>query len=347
MNKIVKLLLVVPVVASAFPFTTKRWTIGGKKDLVDTVATDNGNIFFTRDKRMHWFRPVLTEDGDTFYMERDFPRTINRVSARKKSLLVNMSPPDAGCVSETMVFSKGVSYNVLWQDNTLFEEVVAENGYVVRANFFGNISYGNYEGIHTYNTRRHNNLTYTAYCVHDGRLWCATEHRGRNNTRITRVDAYDLHVKLDDGRDHMASVPDMTVVFDSRGCAHPCHLSVSVEKDYPKKVLYIVVGHMMGGVNIAQLYYPMEKPAMRAMCGNLPCGHSVRSLAVDMPHVYFLDAEGIHAWKAYSRMETHQFIGTHTLPKKHFSETTQIVAVKKQVFWNGEEVPFSVDVVEP
>lgn len=339
-------------VASGFPFVVRRWDVGGSRDVVDTVTTDNGNIFFSRNNKMQWFRPMprQTQDGDedelSVHTGREFPRTIYRVAVRKKALLVGMSPSSPDFVSETMVFAKGLCYNVLWRDNSCYESVVEENGYVVRANFFGNITYGNHEEMRTYSTRKLTNLTYTAYCVYDGRLWCATEYWSRNKTRVTRVDAFDLRVRIGD-RDHLSSVPDVTVVFDSKGCAHPCHLSVSVEKDYPKKVLYIVAGYMMGGVNIAQLYYPMEKPSMRAMCGNLPSKHAVKSLAADMPHVFFLDEEGIHAWKAYARMETHQFLGTLQLPRKHFTETTQIAAVRKRVFWNGEEAPFSADVVEP
>jgi hypothetical protein len=328
----------------AFHFVVRRWDFGGSHDTIDTLAVDNGNLFLSRNNKMQWLRPRL--DKPIVHQTRDFPRTINRLSIKKKSILVNLMPDNTGCVSETLVFSNDKCCRVAWKDNTMYEALVEKNGYVLRSNFFGNITYGNHDNLFTYNTRVYTNTTYTAMVVYDNHLWCATEFKTtHNNTRMTRIDAFDLFVRLD-GHDYISSVPDMSFLVENKGCLHPCQLSVSVEKHHPKNIIYLIVGYMVGGVNVAQAFLPTEKKFSYTMCSNLPNENHVRSISWDRPYLFFLDEEGISAYKIFPRMDIHQYMGKHKLPKKYFTETTQIVSLKKQVFWNGEQSLYSAEVVE-
>lgn len=328
---------------NAFNFITRRWEFGNYRDNIDTLTTDNGNLFLTRNNKMQWLRPLI--DKPINYMSRDFSRTINRLSVKKKALLVNLSPETHDSVSETMVFFNGKCFRSCWQDNTMYETVIEENGFVLRSNYFGNITYGNHEALFTYNTRTYTNITYTAMVVHDKYLWCAAEYKTKNNTRMTRVDAFYLHTQLD-GRDHIASVPDMTFLLENKGCTYPCQLCVSIENFSPKKLVYLIVGYMIGGVNVAQSYYPTEKRFTQTMCSNLPNEHVVKSISFDAPYLFFLDENGISSYKLYPRMDIHQYNGRYPLGKKYYSDTTQIASIKRQVFWNGDQHLYSAEVVE-
>lgn len=233
----------------------------------------------------------------------------------------------------------------MWKDNTMYETIVEENGYILRSNFFGNITYGNHQNIYTYNTRTYTNLTYTAMVVYDRYLWCATECRNKNDKRLTRIDAFDLFVKLN-GTDHISSVPEMSFLVDNKDCRHPCRLCVSIEKSAPQNIVYLIIGYMIGGVNVAQGAHPTEKKSTYTMCSNLFNEFAIRSVSWDCPYLFFLDEKSIQSYKIFPRMDIHMFLGKYTLPKKYFSETTQIVSIKKQVFWNGEEILRSAEVVE-
>lgn len=325
----------------SFQFTTTKWIFGKDRNVVETLAADNGNIFLSRNNKLQWFRPLQNDDDPSPHMTREFQRPINRVAVGRKALLINMTPKKHQHVSETMVFAKDKCYNVLWADNTMFETVVEENGYIMRANYFGNITYGDDKNMHTYKT----NTTYSAMYVHDKYLWCATDFKTVNNKRMTKIEAFDMHVKRD-GVDYLAGSPEMTFVVENKGCAHPCRLSVSVVNDFPKQIVYITVGYMMGGVNVAQTYYPPEKPITQTMCAHLPSKHVVRSIAFDMPYLFFLDEDGIHSYRVFPRMDTHMYMGTHPIAKKYYSETNQIISIKNQVFWNGEQELYSARVIE-
>ena len=331
--------------SQAFHFVARRWEFGDTRGNIDTLAVDNGNLFLSRNDKMQWLRPMI--DQPIYHMARDFPRPINRLSVKKKALLVNMVPDKSDYVSETIVFSNGKCCRVVWKDNTMYETLVEQNGYVLRSNFFGNITYGDHDNLYTYNTRMNGDLVYSAMTVHGKHLWCATEFRTQNGTRMTRIDAFDLFVRLNGtGRDYIASVPDMSFLVENKGCAHPCQLCVSIEKDHPKNIAYLIVGYMVGGVNVAQAFLPTEKKFTYTMCANLPNEYTVRSMAWEMPYLFFLDEEGISSYKIFARVQPPMFMGKYKLPLKHFSETTQIVSLKKQVFWNGEQSLYSVEVVE-
>jgi hypothetical protein len=331
------------VAGHAFHFATRKWDFGDCRDNIDTLAVDNGNLFLSRNNKMQWLRPMI--DKPIVHQTRDFPRIINRLSVKKKAILVNLVPDNAHSVSETLVFSNGQCCRVLWRDNTLYETVVEENGYVLRSNFFGNITYGNHDKLFTYNTRVYTNITYSAMTVYGNHLWCATDFKTQNNTRMTRIDAFDLFVKLN-GTDHISSVPDMSFLVENKGCIQPSQLCVSVEKHHPKNIVYLIVGYMFGGVNVAQAFLPTEKKFTHTMCSNLPNERHVRSLSWDKPFLFFLDEQGISCYKIFPRMDIHQYMGTYKLPKKYFSEVTQIISIKKQVFWNGEQSLYSAEVVE-
>jgi hypothetical protein len=287
---------------------------------------------------MQWLRPLI--DKPMNHLSRNFPRIINRLSVKQRGLLVNMVPTDGKSVSETYLFANGKSCRMLWEDNTLYESVVDQNGYLLRSNYFGNVTYGNHENMFTYNSRVYTNLTYSAMAVYDKHLWCATEYT-MNDTVVTRVDAFDLFVKLND-TDYISSVPDMTFLIENKGCVGPHLLSVSIDREN----IYIIIGYMMGGVNVAQAVYPVEKKPTRMMCSNLPNEHIVRSISWDKPFLFFLDEHGISSYKIFPRADIHQYMGKYDLRKKYFSETTQIASIKKQVFWNGENILYSVEIVE-
>ena len=340
MNKMKYWLVMVLSVAQAFHFATKKWVFGKGENVVETLAVDNGNIFLSRGNKLQWFRP--THDDEPFlHMTREFKRPINHVAVGSKTLLINMTPTKHEHVSESIVFAKDNYYNLLWCDNTMFETVIEKNGYIMRANYFGNITYGDDKQLHTYKT----NTTYSAMCVHDKYLWCATDFKTVQNTRMTKIDAFDMHVGRD-GIDYLANSPEMTFIVENKGCAHPCRLSISIENDFPKKIVYIMVGYMMGGVNVAQTYYPPEKPITQTMCANLRSKHVIRSIAFDMPYLFFLDEDGISAYRVFPRMETHMYMGQYRVAKKYYSETNQIISVKNQVFWNGDNELYSARVME-
>lgn len=330
---------------SAFQFIVRKWDFEQSRDTIDTLTTDNGNLFLTRHNKMQWLRPLT--DRPIVHLEREFPRTIQRLSVKKNALLVNMSPDDRHHVSETMVFAKNKCFRSKWKDNTMFEAVVEENGYLLRSNYFGDITYGNHECLYTYNTRTYTNITYSAMFLHDNHLWCATEFRNKNNTLMTRVDAFDLFVKLSDDRDHIASVPDMTFLMENKGCVHPSRLWVTVENYLPKQMVYLVVGYMMGGLNVAQAYYPPEKQPIETMTSHIPNEKTILSIALDMPFLFFLDEDGISSYRIHPRADVHRYIGKYNPQKKYYSGVTQIVSIKKQVFWNGESILHSAEIVEP
>lgn len=328
----------------AFSFITRRWDYDPQRDLIDTLATDNGNLFLSRNNKMQWFRPLT--DRPMVHLDRDFKNTIYRLSVKKKALLVNMSPNNPQHMSETMVFAKDKCYSVLWKDNTLYETVIEKNGYLLRSNYFGDITYGNYKNLFTYNTQKYTNTTYSTMVVYDKYLWCAMEYIKEDNTRMTRVDVFDLYVTIND-MNYIASVPEMSFHIENKGCIQPCHLVVTVENYFPKKMVYLVIGYMKGGVNVAQTYYPPEKKDLKMMCSNLPSEKMVRSISLDMPYLFFLDEEcGISSYKIFPRMDIHQYIGLYKIANKFYSETNQIVSIKKQVFWNGESVLHSAEIVE-
>lgn len=331
------------IYGNPFPFITRRWDFGDCRDNIDTLTTDNGNLFLARNNKMQWLRPLT--DKPIVHLSRDFPRSINRLSINKKALLANLSPEDHSSVSETIVFFEGKCFRSCWKDNTMYETIIGQNGYLLRSNYFGNITYGNHNGLYIYNTRTLTNFTYTAMVVHDKYLWCAVEYKNKNGTRVTRIDAFDLHVPIN-GVDHLASVPDMSFLVENKGCAYPCQLWVSIENFSPKKLVYIIIGYMMGGVNVAQSYYPTEKQYTQTMCSNLPNEHAIQSISFDRPYLFFLDEEGISSYKLFPRMDLHQYFGKYKLPKNYYSRATQIVSLKRQVFWNGGQNLYSVEVVE-
>ena len=330
-------------VVNPFHFVTRKWDFGDCRDTIDTLATNNGNLFITRNNKMQWLRPLI--DKPIVHLSRDFPRTILGITVHRKSMLVNMSPDKEGVVSETLVFANNKCFRMSWKDNTMYETLVVQNGYLLRSNYFGNITYGNHENLFTYNTNLFTNMTYSAMIVSGKYLWCAAEYKTTNDTRITRIDAFDLFVNVS-GTDYISSVPEMTFLLDNKGCVSPCRLSVSIEKFSPKDIVYIIVGYMNGGVNVAQAFHPTEKKITSVMCSNLPNERPIRSLSWDRPYLFFLDGKTISSYRIYPRMDIHQYMGTYKLPLKFFSETTQIVSLKKQVFWNGENILYSAEVVE-
>lgn len=326
----------------AFSFLTRRWDYDPQRDMIDTLTTDSGNLFVTRNNKMQWFRPLT--DKPMVHLNREFARTIYRLSVKKKALLVNMSPENHQHMSETMVFAKQKFYSVLWKDNTLYETVIEKNGYLLRSNYFGDITYGNYKNLFTYNTRKYTNTTYSAMVVYDKYLWCAVEY-WKNNTRMTRVDAFDLFVSINN-TDYISSVPEMSFHIESKGCIQPCQLIVLVEKSFPIKTVYLVIGYMRGGVNVAQTNYPPEKQNIQMMCCNLPSEKVIRSISLDMPYLFFLEEDGISSYKIFPKVDIHQYLGFYKLPTKYYSEINQIVSIKKQVFWNGEQILHSAEIKE-
>lgn len=332
--------LMVFTTASCFHFTVRKWGIGDSRENIDHLTTDNGNIFLSRNKEMQWFRP-LSNDRPIVHLSRDFPRTINRLSVSKKALLVNMLPNSHDYVSETMVFAKDKSYSVLWRDTTMYETVIEKNGYVLRSNYFGNITYGDYKNIFTYNTKKYINSTYTAMFVHDKYLWCATQC----SKNYTKIDVFNLYVEKD-GNDYISTIPDMSFLIENKGCSHPFKMWVSIENDHPKQIVYIVLGYMTGGVNVAQCYYPPEKNYTRMLCSHLPNQHPIRSISLDFPYLFFLDEEGISAYRLFARVDVQQYRGKHKIFKDYYQEVSHIVSIKKKVFWNGGQTLYSAEMVD-
>jgi hypothetical protein len=326
-------------------FLVRKWDFDRQRDMIDTVTTDNGNVFVTRHNKLQWFRPSL--DRPLAPIERDFPRTIQRLSVKKTALLVGMSPETPTHHSETFVFAKNKCFRSRWKDNTMLETVVEENGYLLRSNYFGDISYGNHDSILTYNTKTFSNLTYSAMTVHDKYLWCATQYQ-INNTWVTRVDAFHLFVRLND-MDHIGSVPEMSFFIQDKGdalCRQPLHLSVCIKNHFPQSIAYIVIGYMIGGLHVAQADFPLEKDSKETMTSYIPNEKSVLSVAFDMPYLFFLDEEGISTYRIYPRADVHRFLGKYHLGQQFFNRVTQIVAIQKQVFWNGEPVLRSAEICE-
>lgn len=335
-------IIMLAMTCHAFPFITRKWVVGDNRDdTVDRMTVDNGNIFLARNRQMQWFRPQL--DHPIEHLSRDFPRTIYNLSVKKKALLVSMSPSTPQHVSESMVFVRGKCYKILWGDNTMYETVMEENGYVLRANYFGNITYGNYKtGLNTYNTRTYTNCTYSTMFVYDNYLWCATECE-INNTRTTKIDVFDLFVKRG-GVDYMAAVPDMSFLIENNMCFHPCQLWVSIDPIY--KLVYIIVGYMKGGVRVAQSSYPPEKKPIWVKSSHLPNEHIIRSMSFDKSYLFFLDEEGISAYRLFPRVDIHSYLGKYTFVEKYYQGITQIVSIQKRVFWNGESSVYSAEVVD-
>lgn len=328
------------ITCHSFPFTIKKWEFGDNRGNIDQLTTDNGNVFLSRNKEMQWFRP-LSHDKPIVYLSRYLPRTINRLSVRKKALLVNMPPSSHEYASETMVFANNMHYSVLWRDTTMYETVIEKNGYVLRSNYFGNITYGDYKNMFTYNTKKYINTTYSAMFVHDKYLWCAMQC----NKNYTKVDAFHLYMERN-GDDYISTIPDMSFLIENKGCSYPSKMWVSVENDHPQKIIYIVLGYMTGGVNVAQCYYPTEKKPTRMLCSHLPNPYPVRSLSLDFPHLFFLDEEGISAYRLFARVDIQQYIGKHKIFKDYYQEITQIVSIKNKVFWNGGQTLYSAEVAD-
>lgn len=329
---------------SPFQFITRRWNFGDTQDPIHSLSVDNGNLFLSRHCQLQWLRP--TPNKPIIHTNRYLPRSINHVVVQKKAFLANMIPEDSRCVSESMVIHNDKCYNVRWHDTTMFETVIEKNGYILRSNYFGNITYGNYENLFTYNTRVYTNTTYSAMCVEHGFLWCATEYWTKNQTRATRIDAFDLHVKGVDGFEYLASMPEMSFVVDTRDAFQPHQLRVCIQNYAPKKIIVLVLGFMMGGVVVAQSFYPTEKKKTQTMCRRLETQGVVRSLSLDMPYLFILDDNNIYSYKIYPRIDLPMFLGKYCLPINYYQETTQIVSFKNHVFWNGQDILHSAEIVE-
>lgn len=317
----------------AFSYQIKQWDLGSR-ETIDTVNTDSGTLFLTRNRHLQWFHPAKCENGDSRVHDRYLPKTVRSVEVRPKIMVVNMLSEDMDYISESVVFSKGERFSMKWDDNTLLETILDSNQYLLRSNYFGKIHYGpSVEDMQISMLRMPNRKPYTAMTVAEPFLWCAGDDHVPEKGIMTRIDAYSLLSKS--GRDSINPVPAYTFFVDRHECIQPMHLRVAI---LPKGTLYTVVGYAIGGAAVAnvRIFPPVERQQV-VDSHWLRCSHEISSVAFDYPYLYLLERGKIHMYHIPAVLTMPSYRGTYTasLPFE-YKQVTEIAAIKRHVFWNGE-----------
>ena len=321
-------------VIAAFKVLTKIWSIRRGDPPVDTVTSHNGNIFLGRSNQLQWFKP--TGDQIKGLQERWLPRPIQKIDVNTKSLLVRLSPDNLDYVSESMVFAKGTSKKIKWEDNTLFETVV-EDDMLFRSNYFGDIAiYPLTKEEDDHDELKTMKIKASAMTIHGKYLWTAVEQNTHKGT-FTKIEAIAL--------DTMNTT--YTFYLDSHKCCHPVHLSVMIQECYPKSVIYIVVGYMRGGVCTGNMYFPPENQKSTFHTHNhLPNENVLLSMCFDFPFIHTLTDKCIETYRFPAIMSIPQYLGSYHFRHNYYNVVNQIACIKRQVFWNGEEELHSVEITE-
>ena len=319
----------------AFSYQVKQWDTG-YTDIIDTVNTDSGTLFLTRNRHLQWFNPTKCENGDNRLHDRYLPKTVRSVEVRSKVMVVNMLSEDKDYVSESIVFSRGERFNMKWDDNTLMETILDCNQYLIRSNYLGKIHYGpSPEDMHVSVLRMPSRKPYTTMTVSEPLLWCAGDEHTPEKGIMTRIDAYSL--LSSSGKDYLNPIPIYTFLVDRHECSQPLHLKINI---LPKGTLYTVIGYAIGGACVAHV--PMFPPVERQKVLSshwIRCCHEIPSIALDYPYLYILERGKIHMYHIPTVSTMPSYSGTYTvcLPFE-YKHVTQIVAMKRHVFWNGESI---------
>lgn len=329
----------------AFAYQLKKWNLGFK-DTIDTVSTDSGSLFITRNRHLQWFHPTKTENSVSLLHQRFFPKTIRNIVVKPKIMLVNMVSDDNSYVSESIVFSKGERFNIKWNDSTLYETIIDSNQYILRSNFFGKVSYGpSIDQMQESIIRMPNRVPYTTMTVGLPYLWCAGDYNIPEKGRFTRIDAYDIFSSSK--IDTINPIPTYTFYMDQHNCAYPIHIRACIEECFPKKTLYLLVGYGIGGACISNVYtFPPTNNQQVIHSNLMPCSKEITSMAFDYPYIYLLEKHDIHMYHIPSVLSMPQYIDTHTVSfPLDYKYITQIVAIKRHVFWNGDNTVRSLEVM--
>lgn len=317
---------------AAFSILNRIWQIRKGDPPVETITSHNGNIFLGRSNQLQWFKP--SSDQVKGFQERWFPRSIQRIVVNPKSLLIGLSPENLKYVSESMVFAKGKTQKIKWEDNTLFETVVGDEK-ILRSNYFGDLSIYpiNDDDDSLEEDLIMSKIKASAMTIHGKYLWTAVEQHTRKG-QCTRVDAIDLS----------SLNTTYTFYIDSNKASHPVHLSVMVQECFPNNALYIVVGYMRGGVYAGHVYFPPENEKCTLQSHHLPNDDVILSMCFDFPFIHTLTDKCIETYRFPAVMSIPQYLGAYYLPRNYYSVVNQIACVKRQVFWNGQETLQSVEI---
>lgn len=103
---------------------------------------------------------------------------------------------------------------------------------------------------------------------------------------------------------------------------------------------------MKGGSIMAKNNFPPEKNIASMKCYHLPNEKLIRSLCFDMPYIYTLDDDGIEAYRIQTMTTPPQFLGRYKLFSSCFEYITQIVCIRRHVYWNGQNKLHSLEVID-
>lgn len=311
----------------AFPFILRRWKIDNGYS-IDAIARHENRLFIARNNKLVWFVPNLEEP---MRVERRWlPQQIRSIVVNNKVLLLSMAPRDFDHVSETIVFEKGHSITRKWYDNTLYETLVGSN--ILRVNYNGKVHL---------NDICFTIPMYTAMTTINDKYMCgAISEQNKKGMLYTRIDLYDI-----------TSVDPTEIVYTYRlltpKCSHPCNLSVFFQDCYPQKLIYFIISYRIGGTYVGNNHFPPENKTGTATMNHLPDEDTIISLAVDYPYFYTLNTKYIvNSYRFPSIMLNPMFIGSYNIYRSAYQHTNKIVAIKRQVFWNGDDELRSLEVIE-
>lgn len=312
----------------------KRWVVQPNDPPVDTLTTHNGMLFLGRSNKLQWFKP--SNDKINGLQERWMPRPIQRIVVHPKSLLLNMCPETTDYVSDSMVFTRGKRLTLQWYDSTLYETIVDED-HILRSNYFGEVCFGSLKGG-SGNTTLRNQFrvkSSTAMTVYESMLWCASEESTSNGPR-TLIEVFNM------------ADPSLPLVhsfyIDSTTCSHPTQISVVLQDCLPRKAVYIAVGYMRGGVHAGHAFFPPEKQFSTIRTNKVDNENPILSLCMDFPYIHTLDKHGIETLRFPSILSMPEYIGRYKMLPSDFHIISQIACIKRQVFWNGQDILHSVEI---
>lgn len=305
-----------------FSFVIKRWNIPIEYS-IDTITKHDKNLFIASNNKLSWFTP----SSEKIYLEnRWLPRQIRHMVINPSSLLISLTPSDSSYISETIIFHKGKQDVHKWTDNTLYENLVENR--LIRINHYGNIQ------LHD----KSFNLScskYTSMTLLENKYLCCILNE---KNKQTRVDLYD-----------MTSNDPTKIIYTYRMmtpmCSYPCHVEIFLQECYPKTLIYFVISYRIGGTYVGNTNFPPDNNENATVSvTHLPDSNTILSLTVDYPYLYTLNTKLISIYKFPSIIAKPMYMGEYKPYKSMYQHTNKLIAIKNQVFWNGEDILHSLEI---
>ena len=326
----------------AFSYQVKTWDLY-PQDVIDTITTHRRSLFLTHNRHLQWFQPVNVDQHTDVLQNRFFSKTVQNVIVQPKTMVVRLLSEDPTYMTESVVFAKGKHFSFKWTDSTLYETIVESNQYVLRSNFWGVVHYGSSPtDMQKVTLRMPDRRYYTSMVVCGSYLWCV----GDGPNRSTRVDGYEMTCSSD--KDTIHPIPRYTFHIDSHDCMHPLHIKACIQECFPKKTMYIVIGYAIGGACIANVHtYPPISSQQTLSSHWVRCDNAITSISFDYPYLYFLEKGVIHMYHIPAVLTLPKYIASHKVSMDmDYKQVTQIAAIKRHVFWNGESTLHGIEITD-